>query len=57
MTDHHRDDYDELADDDQPRERAPVWPAVVRASNAARTMPGDRVRADQARPHRFDHRR
>jgi len=36
MTDHHGDDYHELADDDQPRERAPVWPAVVRASNAAR---------------------
>jgi hypothetical protein len=53
MTDD-EDDRDELADDDQPRTPLPAWPVVVRASNTPRTMPADRIRANQARPHRFD---
>ncbi|MCW6005394.1 hypothetical protein K1W54_12495 [Micromonospora sp. CPCC 205371] len=53
MTDHDGD-RDELADCEQPRERLPAWPAVVRASNTPRTTAGDRIRANQARPHRFE---
>jgi hypothetical protein len=57
MTDDHGDDHGELADDDRPRDRVSTWPAVVRANNTPRATPGDQIHANQARPHRFDHRR